>query len=240
MDSEDVSGWRKVWQRYLRWQQTPRGMGTASLSIVFLILFPWYFASMEGFISTEDWGVGGAALGKASDWDVTFNEVDITQEETVDLSNNEAYESSFDLQVEDAFIGYVQIDVSCDDNDEPGPGFSDSVEAQTDFSEVSGELTEQSGNGNCNGLAVSLSVPVTASYTGEDYSAEGVSQNSIIEQWNDKGSGRGEWKVIVTLDVNNGPTGPLGNLVDNGEQVTISWRAVSYTVDITPAAEPEN
>jgi len=39
----------------------------------------------------------------------------------------------------------------------------------------------------------------------------------------------------VTLQVNNPPT-PLGELLDDDEEVTVTWTVTTYTVEITAMA----
>ena len=129
----------------------------------------------------------------------------------------------------------MEITVSCNDNDDPGPGFTDSVDVETDFSGVEGTPDDESDSGSCNGDAVQFMIEITPGYTGDSYVATGVSKSDIEAQWNDNGSGRGEWILSVTMDVNSPPT-PLGGLVDNDEDVTVTWRAVTYHVEISAVA----
>ena len=133
----------------------------------------------------------------------------------------------------------VEITVSCNDNDEPGPGPGvDSVDVQTDFSEVEGTPDDESGSGSCNGDAVSFTIQITPDWDGSSYIADGVSKNDIEAKWNDGGNGSGEWLTSVTLNVQTlGPSNPIGNTLDSDEDVTVSWRAAVYSLEITAVAE---
>ncbi|MDP7312130.1 MAG: hypothetical protein QF831_01690, partial [Candidatus Thalassarchaeaceae archaeon] len=77
---------------------------------------------------------------------------------------------------------------------------------------------------------------ITPDWDGSSYIADDVSKNDIEAQWTDGGNGTGEWLTSVTLDVNS-LGGPLGGIVDSDEDVTVSWRAALYTLDITAVAE---
>lgn len=202
------------------------------ISIIFAIVFPAYFSVMA---NSAD-GSGGDASGAKGQWQVNFIQDNLTSEETMNLADGEQGDYFFDLDSGDMMIGYVEITVSCNDNDDPGPGFTDSVDVQTDFSEVEGTPDDESGSGSCNGDAVSFTIQITPDWDGASYIADGVSKNDIEAQWTDGGNGTGEWLTSVTLDVNGVP-GPLGGIVDSDEDVTVSWRAVLYTLDITAVAE---
>ena len=202
------------------------------VSIVFAIIFPAYFSVMANSADAA----GGSASGAKARWQVNFIQDNLTSEETMNLGNNEQGDYYFDLDSGDMMIGYVEITVSCMDNDDPGPGFTDSVDVQTDFSGVEGTPDDESGSGSCNGDAVSFTVQITPGWDGSSYIADDVSRNEIEEKWTDGGNGPGEWLTSVTLEVNNFPT-PVGGIVDSDEDVTVSWRAVLYTLEITAVAE---
>ncbi|MBT4058718.1 MAG: hypothetical protein HOE69_00205 [Euryarchaeota archaeon] len=203
------------------------------VSIVFAIVFPAYFSFMA---STSD-AAGGGAVGAKGKWNVDFIQDNLTSDETMNLGDGEQGDFFFDLDSGDMMIGYVEITVSCNDNDEPGPGATDSVDVQTDFSEVEGTPDDESGSGSCNGDAVSFTIQITPAWDGASYIADGVSKNDIEAQWTDGGNGTGEWLTSVTLNVQNlgGVLNPLE--LDNDEDVTVSWRAVLYTLEITAVAE---
>ena len=55
-------------------------------------------------------------------------------------------------------IGSVELIVQCNDNDDPGPGFTDSVDGISDLMDVeghsSGDIEDQSADGTCAGEMV--------------------------------------------------------------------------------------
>ncbi|HJM86736.1 MAG TPA: hypothetical protein QF433_00815, partial [Candidatus Thalassarchaeaceae archaeon] len=171
-------------------------------------------------------------------WQVNFIQDNLTSEETMNLGDGEQGDFFFDLDSGDMMIGYVEITVICNDNDEPGPGGTDSVDVQTDFSGVEGTPDDESSSGSCNGDAASFTIQITPGWDGSSYIADGVSKNDIEAQWTDGGNGTGEWLTSVTLNVETvGPPNPFTNALDSDEDVTVSWRAVLYTLDITAVAE---
>ncbi len=200
------------------------------VSVVFAVVFPVYFSMMA---ASMDEGSGGST-GAKGQWQVEFVESDITSSETSSMSDGEQADFYFDLDAEE-MIAYVEITVSCNDNDDPGPGFTDSVDASTDLSGVDGELQDETGSGSCNGDAIQFVIQVTPGYDGASYLASDVSKSDIEAQWDDQGAGRGEWMTSVTLDVSSPPT-PLGGIVDDDEDVTVSWRAVTFTLSINAVA----
>ncbi|MDP6325633.1 MAG: hypothetical protein QGI36_00885 [Candidatus Thalassarchaeaceae archaeon] len=202
------------------------------ISVVFAIVFPAYFSIMANGAD----GAGGDATGAKGQWQVNFVQDNLTSEETMNLGDGEQGDFFFDLDSGDMMIGYVEITVICNDNDEPGPGGTDSVDVQTDFSGVEGTPDDESSSGSCNGDAASFTIQITPGWDGSSYIADGVSKNDIEAQWNDGGNGTGEWLTSVTLDV-NGIAPFVGGIVDSDEDVTVSWRAVLYTLDITAVAE---
>ncbi|MCS5527550.1 MAG: hypothetical protein NZ774_06770, partial [Candidatus Poseidoniales archaeon] len=102
------------------------------ISVVFAIIFPAYFS----FMASNSDDLGGASSGAKGKWQVDFIQDNITSDETMNLGNNEQGDYFFELDSGEMMIGFVEITVSCNDNDEPGPGATDSVDVATDFSGV--------------------------------------------------------------------------------------------------------
>ena len=205
------------------------------ISVVFAIVFPAYFS----FMATTSDATGGGSPGAKGKWQVDFIQDNITSDETMNLGDGEQGDYFFELDSGDMMIGFVEIIVSCNDNDDVnpvGPG-TDSVDVQTDFSGVEGTPDDESGSGSCNGDTVSFTIQITPEWDGSSYIADGVSKNDIEAQWNDGGNGTGEWLTSVTLNVNNFPPGPLPLDVDSDEDVTVSWRVAVYSLEITAVAE---
>ncbi len=201
------------------------------VSVVFAIVFPAYFS----YMAAEADNNGGAPNAKGR-WQVDFVMDNTTFDETMTMQDGETYDFFFDLErPEGMMIAYVEIIVNCLDNDEPGPGFSDDVDAATDNSGVEGGM-DDSGSGTCSGDAITFRFDMTQGFDGSSYIADDVAKEDIIAQWNDGGNGSGEWLTSVTLNV-NAPVPVLGSVVDDSEQVTVSWRAALYSLDINAVAE---
>ena len=124
------------------------------ISVIFAIVLPAYFSVMANSVD----GSGGGASGAKGQWQVNFIQDNLTADETMNLADGEQGDYFFELDSGDMMIGYVEITVSCNDNDEPGPGATDSVDVVTDFSEVEGTPDDESGSGSCNGDTVSFTI----------------------------------------------------------------------------------
>jgi hypothetical protein len=203
------------------------------ISVVFAITFPAYFS----FMASNSDDLGGASSGAKGKWQVDFIQDNITSDETMNLGDGEQGDYFFELDSGEMMIGFVEITVSCNDNDDPGPGFTDNVDVTTDFSGVEGTPDDESGSGSCNGDAVTFTIQITPEWDGSSYIADGVSKNDIEAQWNDGGNGTGEWLTSVTLEVDNYPGPIVGGIVDSDEDVTVSWRVAVYSLEITAVAE---
>ena len=203
------------------------------ISVVFAITFPAYFS----FMASNSDDLGGASSGAKGKWQVDFIQDNITSDETMNLDDGEQGDYFFELDSGEMMIGFVEITVSCNDNDDPGPGFTDNVDVTTDFSGVEGTPDDESGSGSCNGDAVTFTIQITPEWDGSSYIADGVSKNDIEAQWNDGGNGTGEWLTSVTLEVDNYPGPIVGGIVDSDEDVTVSWRVAVYSLEITAVAE---
>ena len=210
---------------------TQRAITMVVVSLMFAIAFPAYFSVMGGMVEVMDGGSSGAA----GNWQVNFTTTVSDISDSAMLSDDETHEWTYELDRtnlgDDEMIAFVNITVSCNDNDD-GPIFTDSVAAEMDMSGVEGGFEDNAGSGNCNGDAVDFSYAVTTEWSGTPYVVEDVSKSDILAKWNDGGNGTGEWLCSVTLDVNS--PGPIvGQIVDNGEDVTVTWTVTTYTIEIT-------
>ena len=210
---------------------TQRAITIVVISLLFAIAFPAYFSVMGGMVE-----VTGGGSGAAGSWQVNFTTNVNEISDSAMLSDGETLESAYELDRsnlgDDEMIAFVNITVSCNDNDDLGPGFTDSVDAETDVAGVEGGFENDAESGNCNGEAVSFSYSITPDWNGAPYMVEDVSKNDIWAKWDDGGNGIGEWLCSVTLDVNSpGPIG--GGIVDDSEEVTVIWTVTTYTVEIT-------
>ena len=213
---------------------SPRKIGMLSGSLVFMLLFPLYFAWMP--LADESLVSGGS--GGQGEWLVSFSESEVIFEESTVLEDGDTHITEFIVGIEDLEemeIGFVELEVQCNDNDDPGPGFSDSVEGVSDLMDVeghdSGNIQDQSAEGECMGGngGFTMRWDVTPNYTGESFSITS-SQKTISETWNDGGFGIGIWSATLTAEVNSAPV--VGQIVDSDEGFDIIWRMVTYEVII--------
>ena len=213
---------------------SPRKIGMLAGSLVFMLLFPLYFAWMP--LADESLVSGG--LGGQGEWLVSFSESEVIFEESTVLEDGDTHITEFIVGIEDLEemeIGFVELEVQCNDNDDPGPGFSDSVEGVSDLMDVeghdSGNIQDQSAEGECMGGngGFTMRWDVTPNYTGESFSITS-SQKTISETWNDGGFGIGIWSATLTAEVNSAPV--VGQIVDSDEGFDIIWRMVTYEVII--------
>ena len=213
---------------------TPQKVKTLAGAVAFLVAFPIYFAAMPALVDDEI--VGGGSSGLSGSLLVSFEESEITQEESVVLGDGESHDTFFDLLVEEGLnIGYVEFEVSCFDNDDPGPGFTDSVEGTSDLSDLEG-IDDQTSDGACSGGGgggFTMRWDVTENYTGVEYTEEEENEGEIRERWCDGGKGRGAWAATITASIEAAPI--AGGIIDSDEDFDITWTAVTFTVIVESA-----
>ena len=213
---------------------TPQKVKTLAGAVAFLVAFPIYFAAMPALVDDEI--VGGGSSGLSGSLLVSFEESEITQEESVVLGDGESHDTFFDLLVEEGLnIGYVEFEVSCFDNDDPGPGFTDSVEGTSDLSDLEG-IDDQTSDGACSGGGgggFTMRWDVTENYTGVEYTEEEENAREIRERWSDGGKGRGAWAATITASIEAAPI--AGGIIDSDEDFDITWTAVTFTVIVESA-----
>ncbi len=201
-----------------------------------MIAFPSYFAVMPSLI--DDDMVGGAN-GIKGEWMISFEETIETLSETINLADEESYDTFFDV-VSEINIGYVELSISCMDNDDPGPGFTDGMDVISDVSSVEqGDFEDQSEQGSCNGgnSGITMRWDVTSNYTGDNITQSETTEQEIRNQWTDNGFGRGTWAATITADISSPPAPIVGDIVDSDEDYEIIWTVISYTVIIEPVIE---
>jgi len=211
---------------------TPQKVKTLAGTVIFLVAFPIYFQALPSLIGDEV-SIGGSS-GQSGSLQVIFEESENTLSESVVLSDGETYDSFFDIILEDEVnLGYVEIEVSCVDNDDPGPGFTDSAEGQSDLSGVEG-VEDKNAEGDCaggGGGGFSIRWDIIENYTGSEYTEEEMSEGEIRERWDDGGKGRGSWILEITASIDTAPI--AGGLIDNDEEFDITWTAVFFTILIS-------
>ena len=218
------------------WLETPRNMQTFAISCAFALVFPVYFAWAPSMLG--DGIIGGDSSGATGDWELRFNQTSVLFEEDVNLGNGDTHEAYFDIEDHPMMLtlAKVEVEVICNDNDDPGPGFNDRGSGESDLSGVSGDFTDESADGACNGgQAFSMVWDVVDGYSGTD-AVESGSEAEIRDKWSDGGNGRGEWIMTLTAVINNPPS-PLGNIVDSDEDYTIRWNATWFQLEMSPKAE---
>ena len=210
---------------------TPQKVKTLAGTLVFLVAFPIYFEALPSLI--DDDSSGGGSSGLSGSLLVSFEESTTSLSESVSLNDGESHDSFFDVIVEtELSIGFVELQVSCFDNDDPGPGFTDSVDGVSDLSDVEG-IDDQSADGDCSGGGnggFTIRWDVTADYTGDEFTEEEMDENEIREMWNDGENGRGVWIATITATIEAAPI--AGGLIDSDEDFEITWTAVFYELII--------
>jgi hypothetical protein len=217
------------------WLETPRNMQTFALSIVFIIIFPVYFAWAPSLLG--DSVISSESSGPAGEWMIKFQQENITLDDVVTLGDGEEHISLFTIEdhPESKTLARISATIVCNDNDDPGPGFTDSGEAEGKANDVTGEFEEQSVSGNCDGApGFSMSWDVVEGFDGAQITKT-ATKADIEAEFSDGGRGRGEWSLTLTAEINNPPLGPLGNAVDNDEEFTITWSATWFELEMTPS-----
>ena len=213
---------------------SPQKVKTLAGSVAFMVVFPIYFAVLPSLID-EDIS-GGSSPGLSGSINVIFEESEITLSESVTLGDGESHDTFFDLMLDyERILGYVELQVLCFDGDDPGPGFTDSVDGASDLSDLDG-IEDQSDSGECSGGGgggFSMRWDVTENYTGESYTSENMSENEIRNIWVDSGKGRGTWLATITASIEAAPI--AGGFIDDDEEFEITWTAVHYNLTIEPA-----
>jgi hypothetical protein len=214
---------------------TPQKVKTLAGTLVFLVAFPIYFEVLPSLI--DDDSSGGGSSGLSGSLLVSFEESTTSLSESVSLNDGESHDSFFDVIVEtELSIGFVELQVSCFDNDDPGPGFTDSVDGISDLSDVEG-IDDQSADGDCSGGGnggFTIRWDVTADYTGDEFTEEEMDENEIREMWNDGENGRGVWIATITATIEAAPI--AGGLIDSDEDFEITWTVVFYELIIEAAS----
>tara|TARA_B000000475_G_scaffold270331_1_gene265771 strand:- start:1339 stop:2016 length:678 start_codon:yes stop_codon:yes gene_type:complete len=210
---------------------TPRKQSMLGGTIFFMLVFPIYFGIMPTLVADEM--IESGSSGISASWSVSFIETDIVQSETQTLADGETYDSFFDLMSEEK-IGIIIFEVSCMDNDEPGPGFTDTVDGQSDISQVEGMFEDQVNQGDCGmGGGFEMIWYPTNNYTGEDYTFDGT-ENDLRNIWDSNGNGLGTWAASITANIETNPVPVFGEVLDSDEDFQITWTAITYQLDITP------
>jgi len=221
--------------------QDRRSQAMLGGSILFMFIFPVYFAMVPGLVGLDD----VSSTGPSGKWTVSFIEETMTQSETTEsLSDDDSEESIFTITEEMIGDGNnlasVTITIECQDQGGAAPGTNNGVDAASDLAGVSGELSDQNDGGNCgNGIAASMSWTLIDGYDGADYEAIGT-ESEIRSSWMESDSGRGEWLVDLTADVQDDAGGAFGFFESDDQTYDITWTAVVFSISMEPVVEIED
>ncbi|RAH11463.1 MAG: hypothetical protein CMA23_002400 [Methanobacteriota archaeon] len=204
-------------------------------SVLFMLIFPIYFALVPSLVGLDDAGVSDSS----GTWAISFTEEMFTQtDNSQELGDGETFESIFllteEMIGENRNVASVTIEVSCNDNDDTG--FNDGGSGDSDLAGVSGNLEDQSASGDCGGgNAFSMTWDIVDGYNGVTYEDEGK-MSDITARWSDNASARGEWIVGVTAEVVENPVPIFGSIVngDDSQDYDITWTAVVFEVSMEP------
>ena len=182
--------------------------------------------------------MGGGSSGPSGKWTVGFVETPLTMQESQVLGDGDTHDTFFDVMAE-LDIGYIELDVDCNDNDDPGPGFTDSADGSSDVSGAEGEFEDQEAGGPCSGgdSGFTMRWDVTHNYTGQNITVEDMSEGEIRSMWNDGGFGEGTWAATITAEISTAPI--IGGFVDSDEEYDITWTAMTYELVLEPVVEVE-
>ena len=224
---------------FQKYTSNPLFMTNAAFIVVFMLVFPGYFAYTAGGDDSELVD----PLSKSGSWMVSFTETETEFSEDMTLGDGDSQENLYFVEAEEFHnIAKVEISLSCQDNDDPVPGFNDRVSASTDLSSITGMPDDQSDESACSGggggAAINFIWNFVDNYDGLEYMVENISMNDIRAQWSDNGSGRGNWSATVGMEINAFPV--VGGAVDNSEDVTITWKVTTFELEIASHSESES
>lgn len=221
---------------FQKYTSNPLFMANVGFIVVFMLIFPGYFAYTAGGNDSQLVD----PLSKSGSWMVSFTENETEYfEEIIGMGDGDSQETLYFVGVEEFHsLAKVEISISCRDTDDPGPGFDDEVSASTELSSITGMPADQSDQSTCGGGAViSFVWDFVEGYNGTEYPAENISMNDIRARWSDNDSGRGNWSTTIGMEINAAPV--FGGIIDNSEDVTITWKVTTFELEITPHEESE-
>ena len=226
--------------------------------IVFMLIFPVYFAAVGSGDSSGD------SMNVEGEWLVEFEFTNIASgDETIFVFDEGSEGIEFVIpQLEDESLYAIAFSWSYEETDEEGawPDQCDDVTLSLDPSALSGYVSYSTGeyiSTDCGDYVGFMNVIlkdyhqyfelVDASMAGEGNNSFTTPANMTLGEVESlvakNGFGRGPVTISVAVDTNTGSVpgpgpnpGPTSNNED-GEDVTISWRAISYTHTISNTAD---
>ena len=115
-------------------------------TVLFMFIFPIYFALVPSLVGLDDAGVSDSS----GTWSVSFTEETFTQtENSGELGDGDTYDSTFIL-TEDMIganrnVASVTFEVSCTDTDDNLA--NDEANGESDLAGVTGDIQDQSASG---------------------------------------------------------------------------------------------
>ena len=218
--------------------QDRRNQAMLGGSILFMLLFPIYFAMVPGLVGLDD----SSSSELSGTWSVSFIEETFTQSENSgELGDGDTYDSTFilteDMIGENRNVASVTFEVSCTDTDDNLA--NDEATGDSDLAGVTGDIQDQSDSGACGGGdAFTMTWSIVDGYDGQTYEDEGK-MSDITSTWSDNGSARGDWLVGITAQINEDPG--IGIFFgDDGEDYDITWTAIVFEISMEPVVDIED
>ncbi len=125
----------------------------------------------------------------------------------------------------------MSIVIQCSDEDEPGEGFSDEINARTDLSTVDGMPADKDESGSClEGTEDDLVLTWTfLDASSVELNQTDKTQSEVLQLFETGKTGTGTWNAEIELQV---VTAGGISAIDNGEQVTVTWIISTFEIDL--------
>ena len=168
----------------------------------------------------------------SKDWSIEVSVFEQTETVSEELSANQMIETSIDLALsEQEYLQSVSIIIQCSDEDEPGEGFSDEINARTDLSAVDGTPADKDESGSClegteDDLVLTWAFMNASSV---ELNQTDKTQSEVLQLFEAGKTGTGTWNAEIELQV---VTAGGITAIDNGEQVTVTWIISTFEIDL--------
>ena len=168
----------------------------------------------------------------SKDWMIEISIIEQTEMVSEELSANQMIETSIDLALsEQEYLQSVSIIIQCSDEDEPGEGFSDEINARTDLSAVDGTPADKDESGSClEGTEDDLVLTWTfMNASSVELNQTDKTQSEVLQLFETGKTGTGTWNAEIELQV---VTAGGITAIDNGEQVTVTWLLSTFETQL--------
>tara|TARA_B100000614_G_scaffold248654_1_gene256838 strand:- start:1015 stop:1698 length:684 start_codon:yes stop_codon:yes gene_type:complete len=201
-------------------------------TIVFVVIFVLIFIFDAAVLRTIDPERLIDQDETSKDWMIEISMIEQTETVSEELSANQMIETTIDLALsEQEYLQSVSIIIQCSDEDEPGEGFSDEINARTDLSAVEGGPADKEESGSCLENTED-DVVLTWTFMNASSVESNQSDKTQSEVWQlfEQGkTGTGTWSAEIELQV---VTAGGVTALDSGEQVTVTWVVSTFEVDL--------